>query len=136
MDMMLYKICLLFVLTIIYYAMYNIVEKEVSMKQQLKKGVLEIFVLAILSKEDSYGYKIITDLSSYIDMSESTLYPILRRLEKQEFLKTYNRIYNGRNRKYYKITIQGVNKIDDFLRDWEDIKKIYDILTNSKRGIR
>ena len=106
------------------------------MKQQLKKGVLEIFVLAILSKEDSYGYKIITDLSSYIDMSESTLYPILRRLEKQEFLKTYNRIYNGRNRKYYKITIQGVNKIDDFLRDWEDIKKIYDILTNSKRGIR
>lgn len=134
--MMLYKICLFFVLTIIYYAMYNIVEKEVSMKQQLKKGVLEIFVLAILSKEDSYGYKIITDLSSYIDMSESTLYPILRRLEKQEFLKTYNRIYNGRNRKYYKITIQGVNKIDDFLRDWEDIKKIYDILTNSKRGIR
>lgn len=133
---MLYKICKLFVLTIIYYAMYNIVEKEVSMKQQLKKGVLEIFVLAILSKEDSYGYKIITDLSSYIDMSESTLYPILRRLEKQEFLKTYNRIYNGRNRKYYKITIQGVNKIDDFLRDWEDIKKIYDILTNSKRGIR
>lgn len=106
------------------------------MKQQLKKGVLEIFVLAILSKEDSYGYKIITDLSNYIDMSESTLYPILRRLEKQEFLKTYNRIYNGRNRKYYKITIQGVNKIDDFLRDWEDIKKIYDILTNSKRGIR
>lgn len=133
---MLYKICQLFVLTIIYYAMYNIVEKEVSMKQQLKKGVLEIFVLAILSKEDSYGYKIITDLSNYIDMSESTLYPILRRLEKQEFLKTYNRIYNGRNRKYYKITIQGVNKIDDFLRDWEDIKKIYDILTNSKRGIR
>lgn len=133
---MLYKICKLFVLTIIYYAMYNIVEKEVSMKQQLKKGVLEIFVLAILSKEDSYGYKIITDLSNYIDMSESTLYPILRRLEKQEFLKTYNRIYNGRNRKYYKITIQGVNKIDDFLRDWEDIKKIYDILTNSKRGIR
>lgn len=102
------------------------------MKQQLKKGVLEIFVLAILSKEDSYGYKIITDLSSYIDMSESTLYPILRRLEKQEFLKTYNRIYNGRNRKYYKITIQGVTKIDDFLRDWEDIKKIYDILTSSK----
>lgn len=100
------------------------------MKQQLKKGVLEIFVLAILSKEDSYGYKIITDLSKDIDISESTLYPILRRLEKQEHLKTYNQIYNGRNRKYYKITDQGVKKIDDFIKDWEDIKKIFDILTS------
>jgi len=110
--------------------MYNITVSEVSMKQQLKKGVLEIFVLAILSKEDSYGYKIITDLSKDIDISESTLYPILRRLEKQEHLKTYNQIYNGRNRKYYKITDQGVKKIDDFIKDWEDIKKIFDILTS------
>lgn len=109
--------------------MYNICEMEVSMKQQLKKGVLEIFVLAMLSKEDSYGYKIITDLTPYIEISESTLYPILRRLEKQEQLKTYNRLFNGRNRKYYKITLKGVEQIDAFLEEWRDIKKIYDILT-------
>ncbi|MGE4320455.1 MAG: PadR family transcriptional regulator [Acholeplasmataceae bacterium] len=99
------------------------------MKQQLKKGVLEIFVLAMLSKEDSYGYKLITDLTPYIEISESTLYPILRRLEKQEHLKTYNRLFNGRNRKYYKITREGFLQIDDFLDEWKDIKKIYDILT-------
>ena len=74
------------------------------MKQQLKKGVLEIYVLAILLKEDSYGYKIVTDLNPYIEISESTLYPILRRLENQDKLNTYNEVYEGRNRKYYKVT--------------------------------
>jgi PadR family transcriptional regulator PadR len=102
---------------------------EVSMKQQLKKGVLEIFVLAMLSKDDSYGYKLITDLTPFVEITESTLYPILRRLEKQESLKTYNMLYNGRNRKYYKITLKGVEQIDSFMNEWKDIKKIYDILT-------
>ncbi len=77
------------------------------MKQQLKKGVLEIFVLAILLKEDSYGYKIITDLKPYIEISESTLYPVLRRLEEQDKLETYNEVFEGRNRKYYKVTKKG-----------------------------
>ncbi|MFA6801320.1 MAG: PadR family transcriptional regulator [Acholeplasmataceae bacterium] len=102
------------------------------MKQQLKKGVLEVFVLAMLSKEDSYGYKIITDLTPYIDISESTLYPILRRLEKQDQLQTYDKVFNGRNRKYYKITKEGLLQIDDFLSEWKDIKKIYDILTDNE----
>ena len=78
-----------------------------SVKQQLKKGVLEIFVLAILLKEDSYGYKIITDLKPYIEISESTLYPVLRRLEEQDKLETYNEVFEGRNRKYYKVTKKG-----------------------------
>lgn len=99
------------------------------MKQQVKKGVLEIFVLAILMKEDSYGYKIVSDLSSSIEMSESTLYPILRRLEKQDELKTYNELYQGRNRKYYQITMKGKKHIEEFMNEWEDIRKIYDILT-------
>jgi PadR family transcriptional regulator, regulatory protein PadR len=98
------------------------------MKEQIKKGVLEIFVLAILMKESSYGYKIVNDLNDYIDMSESTLYPILRRLEKASELETYNELYQGRNRKYYKITFKGRKHITDFLNEWEDIKKIYDIL--------
>jgi len=98
-------------------------------KQQLKKGVLEIFVLAILSKDDSYGYQLMSDLSPYIDISESTLYPILRRLDKQGKLETYNRLHNGRNRKYYRITKMGLKQIDEFINEWKDIKKIYDILT-------
>ena len=99
------------------------------MKQQLKKGVLEIFVLALLSKGDSYGYKLIQDLVDVVEISESTLYPILRRLEKAGQLKTYNALYQGRNRKYYQITKAGYQAIDDFLDEWKDIKKIYDLLT-------
>lgn len=99
------------------------------MKQQLKKGVLEIFVLALLSKGDSYGYKLIQDLSEFLEISESTLYPILRRLEKAGQLKTYNDLYQGRNRKYYQITKAGSKAIDDFLNEWKDIKNIFDLLT-------
>ncbi|MCR3905805.1 MAG: PadR family transcriptional regulator [Tenericutes bacterium] len=98
------------------------------MKEQVKKGVLEIFVLAILARGDSYGYKIVNDLIQYIEISESTLYPILRRLEKADELKTYNVIFQGRNRKYYQITAKGKKHLDEFLKEWEDIRKIYDIL--------
>lgn len=98
------------------------------MKEQLKKGILEIFVLAILTKGDSYGYKIVSDLESAVTISESTLYPILRRLEKANELETYNVIIQGRNRKYYKITRKGQDHVHDFLDEWRDIKKIYDIL--------
>ncbi len=98
------------------------------MREQVKKGVLEIFVLAMLTRGDSYGYKIVSDLSQYIDITESTLYPILRRLEKSDELKTYNVLFQGRNRKYYMITSQGKKKIDDFLDEWEDIRKVYEIL--------
>jgi len=98
------------------------------MKQQVKKGVLEIFVLAMLMRGDSYGYKIVSDLTQYIDMTESTLYPILRRLEKADEFSTYNVLFQGRNRKYYQITSIGKKHIDEFLEEWEDIRKIYDIL--------
>lgn len=98
------------------------------MRQQVKKGVLEIFVLAILSRGDSYGYKIVSDLSEYIEITESTLYPILRRLEKADELKTYNVLFQGRNRKYYQITSLGKKHMDEFLHEWEDIRIIYKIL--------
>jgi len=98
------------------------------MKQQVKKGVLEIFVLAILMKGDSYGYKIVIYLVQYIGITESTLYPILRRLEKANELNTYNVLFQGRNRKYYQITQIGKKHIDEFLLEWEDIRKIFDIL--------
>lgn len=100
-----------------------------NMNPQLKKGVLDVFVLAVLAKESSYGYKIVNDLKNYISISESTLYPILRRLEEQKKLITYNELFQGRNRKYYKITDKGKKQIAVFLKEWEDIKKVYDLLT-------
>ena len=74
------------------------------MDMQLKKGLLDVCVLAAIQKEDSYGYQIIKDMKPFIEISESTLYPILRRLEASDLLSVYTREYNGRLRKYYHIT--------------------------------
>lgn len=95
------------------------------MDTQRKKGILDICVLAVLLKEPSYGYQIIRDVSECIRISESTLYPILKRLENAGCLQTYRQKYNGRTRKYYGITEQGRKKISEFLDEWEEIKKIY-----------
>jgi PadR family transcriptional regulator PadR len=100
---------------------------------QLKKDLLDIIVLSTLIKTDSYGYKIIQDISRIIEVSESTLYPILRRLEEAEALGTYNVEHNGRLRKYYKITPTGITKVNSFVREWDEFKKVYDfIIENSK----
>ena len=94
----------------------------------MKKGIVEIFVLAILKKGPSYGYKIVSDLSRYTEISESTLYPILRRLESNGELRTYNELFQGRNRKYYAITASGISHINQFTEEWQDIMNLYDIL--------
>jgi len=91
---------------------------------QIKKGIVEVCVLAVLKKSPSYGYKIITDISELIEISESTLYPILRRLEANHLLETYNENYNGRIRKYYKITKLGIDKIDAFLDEWKNMERV------------
>ena len=95
------------------------------MNIQLKKGIVEICVLATIRKEVSYGYKIISDLSEIIEISESTLYPILRRLEAQNLLETYSEDFNGRTRKYYKITQAGNAKINTFINEWKDIERVF-----------
>ena len=100
---------------------------------QLKKGLLEICVLTVLSKEDSYGYKIVKDISTYIEISESTLYPILRRLETNECLNIYSIEHNGRLRKYYKITDKGRLSIDEFLADWQQMMKVYDFIKGGNK---
>lgn len=92
---------------------------------QLKKGLLEFCVLSVLNKSDSYGYQIIKDISSCIEISESTLYPILKRLESNNYLETYSIEHNSRLRKYYKITSKGKNHIIDFLDNWQKIMNIY-----------
>jgi len=95
------------------------------MDSQLKKGLLEGCVLASLKKGDSYGYKIITDVSQYIEISESTLYPILRRLEKLGCLNAYNVKQSGRTRKYYSITPTGRASLREFMRDMQELVDIY-----------
>lgn len=96
---------------------------------QMKRGILDIAVLSAIKNEDSYGYKIIKDLKPYMEISESTLYPILRRLEAGEFLTVKDTIYNGRVRKYYHITEKGIEKIDGFKNEWKEIMLIYNFVT-------
>lgn len=98
------------------------------MDAQLKRGLLEICVLAALEEEDSYGYKIIKDVSSCIKISESTLYPILKRLESGKCLTVYSVEHNGRLRKYYRITDSGRNRISEFLNEWQDVMKVYNFI--------
>lgn len=103
------------------------------MEIQLKKGFLDIIVLSVLLNGDSYGYKIIQDISPVMSISESTLYPILRRLEKADCLETYNVEHNGRLRKYYRIIKDGLDKIKNFLEEWGEMKKIYDFILSNTR---
>lgn len=92
---------------------------------QLKKGLLEFCVLAVLKKSDSYGYQIIKDISTCIEISESTLYPILKRLEAGSYVKTYSIEHNSRLRKYYQITNQGKEYINEFFNEWQQVMDIY-----------
>lgn len=98
------------------------------MDSQQKKGLLELMVLASLKYEDSYGYLINQNIGDVIEISESTLYPILRRLEKQDLLETYQTIYNSRVRKYYRITREGLRKLRQSEDDFKEVKNIYDYI--------
>ena len=101
---------------------------------QIKRGLLDIAVLAAIKNEDSYGYQIIKDLKPYMEISESTLYPILRRLEASEMLTVRDTIHNGRVRKYYHITKKGFEKINAFKNEWQEIMLIYDFVTKGENG--
>ena len=96
---------------------------------QLKRGLLDVCVLAAIQKEDSYGYQIIKDISPYVEISESTLYPILRRLEAASLLTVHTAEHNGRLRKYYHITPLGLQRIQAFEEDWKEIVFIYRFVT-------
>ncbi len=96
---------------------------------QLKRGLLDVCVLASIKSEDSYGYKIIKDLKPYIALSESTLYTILKRLENADMLTVRTAEHNGRLRKYYHITDAGLKRIDEFKEEWQEIMSIYMFVT-------
>ena len=99
------------------------------MDVQMKRGLLDVCVLAAIQSEDSYGYQIIKDIKPYVDVSESTLYPILRRLEEGRLLTVRSVEHNGRLRKYYHITDAGKARIEDFKRDWKEMESIYRFIT-------
>ena len=96
---------------------------------QLKRGILDVCVLAAIKDKDSYGYKIIKDVKPYVDLSESTLYTILKRLEAGGMLTVKNAEHNGRLRKYYHITKRGTDRIEEFKTDWQEIMSIYRFVT-------
>ena len=98
---------------------------------QLKRGLLDVCVLSVLRREDSYGYQIIKDLAGCIDISESTLYPILRRLEAVGCLTVYTVEHSGRLRKFHRITRVGGEKIDQVLDGWPEIARVYDFIKES-----
>lgn len=101
---------------------------------QLKRGLLEICVLTAIGREDSYGYKIVQDLEKVIGISESTLYPILRRLESAGALTVYSVEHGGRLRKYYRITAVGRARIGQFLADWEGLARAYAYIKEENRS--
>lgn len=94
------------------------------MDAQLRKGILELCVLAVLREQDSYGYQIIKDASEYIEISESTLYPILRRLETEGKVESYNTEHNNRIRKYHRITEAGRKTLQEFADDKEKLIRL------------
>ena len=96
---------------------------------QLKRGLLDVCVLSAIKDEESYGYKIIKDVRPFVELSESTLYTILKRLETAEMLTVRTAEHGGRLRKYYQITDIGVTRIEDFKNEWREILSIYKFVT-------
>jgi len=100
---------------------------------QLKRGLLDVCVLAAIKNEPSYGYKIIRDIKPFVDISESTLYPILRRLETAAYITVYTAEHNGRLRKYYRITSEGLKRIAHFKQEWKEVLSIYNFITKEEQ---
>ena len=105
------------------------------MNFQVGAALLDACVLAILSREDAYGYVLTQNVKEILGVSESTLYPVLRRLQKENFLTTYDMPYDGRNRRYYQITETGKEKLGEYLNEWGEYKdKVDKILTGGARN--
>ena len=101
---------------------------------QLKRGLLDVLVLSAIKNGDSYGYNIIKDVKPYVELSESTLYTILKRLELFGMLTVRSAEHNGRLRKYYRITRLGLKRIEEFKSDWQEILTIYKFVTREDKN--
>ena len=98
----------------------------------MKRGMLDACVLAAIQDGESYGYQMLKDMKPYVELSESTLYPILRRLEGARCLTVRTAEHNGRLRKYYAITPQGLARLEDFKREWKELLNIYRFVTKGE----
>ncbi len=103
------------------------------MDAQLKRGMLDVCVLASVADRDSYGYQIVKDVGTCIEMTESTLYPILRRLEGSGALEAYSVEHQGRLRRYYRITEEGKKQIGEFLLSKDTVLKVYQYIEERNR---
>ena len=101
---------------------------------QLKRGILDVCVLAAINNEDSYGYQIIKDLKPCVSLSESTLYTILKRLEVSGMLTVRTAEHGGRLRKYYSITSAGRHRIVEFREEWAQVIRMVEFIT--KEGVK
>jgi len=102
------------------------------MDAQLRRGLLEVCVLKALQGEDSYGYRIIKDVSPYVTISESTLYPILKRMEAAGYVTERSVEHGGRLRKYYHLTPAGGGRLAEFRADWEELRRVYEYILRSE----
>ena len=102
------------------------------MDAQMKRGFLEVCVLASINRQDSYGYQIVKDVPAILNLTESTLYPLLKRLEAAGLLTTYSVEHSGRLRKYYRITDEGRRRIDDFCASWSEMVRIHDYIEGAR----
>ena len=95
---------------------------------KIESALLEACVLSVLSKGDTYGYVLTQSMKQVLDISESTLYPVLRRLQKNEYLRTYDQPYQGRNRRYYSVTDKGKEQFEIYKKEWKEYKEQIDSL--------
>ena len=95
---------------------------------KIESALLEACVLSVLSKGDTYGYVLTQSMKQVLDISESTLYPVLRRLQKNDYLRTYDQPYQGRNRRYYSVTDKGKEQFEIYKKEWKEYKEQIDSL--------
>ncbi|MCR5149488.1 MAG: PadR family transcriptional regulator [Eubacterium sp.] len=95
------------------------------MDAELRRSLLEVCVLSAIKREDSYSYRIIKNMKPYVEVTETELYPILKKLEADGQLKNYATEHNGRPRKYYRITQKGKDRIKEFQKEWDEMLSIY-----------
>ena len=89
---------------------------------QLGSVLLDACVLAVVMREDTYGYKLTQEVKQIMDVSESTLYPVLRRLQKDGYLRTYDNTFQGGNRRYYTVTEKGREQFQQFYDQWKRMR--------------
>lgn len=121
----------------VYYTRYNIANIKVgggSVAFAVSASLLETMVLAVCEREDTYGYKITQNIRQAVEISESTLYPVLRRLQKSDLLEAYDSQHNGRNRRYYRITDAGRAQLTELKDEWSQHKSNIDTVLNGGEG--